>query len=62
MVFVRARTKFNKTKKKAKFKYKSIAGHKFGKLANSNLRKFWKIFQQEMSLKKTNGVRLKKKE
>jgi len=46
MAFVRACTKYNKTKKKAKFKYKSTEGHKLSKLAKSNPRKFWKILKK----------------
>ena len=42
MAFVTARTKYNKTKKKAKFKYKSTEGHILSKLANSNPRNFLK--------------------
>ena len=57
MAFVRARTKYNKTKKKAKFEYKSTEGHKLRKLAKSNPRKFWKILKKKKKENKSDNLK-----
>ena len=51
MAFVRACTKYNKTKEKPKFKYKSTEGRKLGKLAKSHPRTFWKILKIKINKK-----------
>ena len=60
ILFTRARTKYNKIRRNAKFKYKVNAGQRLGNMAKTQPRKLWKTLKKcyKKSNNKTNEVKL----
>ena len=57
--FARARTRYNKVKKKAKQKFKILEGQRISKLAKRDTRKFWKSLRKTFKKKQDEADSLK---